>query len=90
MPMCNGWMAALREEQGLTLEEMGRRAKCPVRLLDLLETQAPPQGTTVPDMAKQIAKAYGMTAEQRRWITNERTAARHAEERKPTKKGYGR
>lgn len=67
------WMKALREAHALTLAEMARRINCGKYLLSMLEEGA---WITTPLMAKDIARGYGMTPEQRKLITYVRRRGR--------------
>lgn len=74
-------MIALREKKGLTRKAMARKCKCGGYLLEMLETG---QWITTPLMAKDLARGYGMTNEQRQSITYVRPKRKPAE--KPAKR----
>lgn len=59
-------MTDLREKKGLTRKAMARKCKCGGYLLEMLEAG---QWITTPLMAKDLARGYGMTKEQRQSIT---------------------
>lgn len=60
------WMANQRLRKGKSLAEMAERIKCSTGLLMKLEAG---EWITTPKMAKDIAKAYGMTKRQLASIT---------------------
>lgn len=74
------WMEALREERYVSLRAAADAAKCSPTLLRIIEGGS----VTLPEIAKRIGKAYGMTKEQVKEITCEATVARRAREARMT------
>lgn len=77
--MSNEWMKARREGCGLTIGEAARLTRISAALLAGLEGG----WTTGPQIALDIAKAYGMPPEELERITCRETLERHRRERKP-------
>lgn len=55
------WMIDMRKDLGLSREEAAKRCECSPRLLEYLEVE---DSVTLPSLARQIGKAYGMHLEQ--------------------------
>lgn len=74
------WMVELREARYPTLKEASDAAKASPTLLRIIEEGS----VTLPEIAKGIGKAYGMTAAQVKEITCAATVERRAREAQQT------
>lgn len=79
------WMIEMREGKGLTLQEMAIRCDCSQKLLHIVECGSP----TRPDIASNIARAYGMDVHQYNMLVVERHRARVIPKRKPAPRDHG-
>ena len=79
------WMIALRREKQMSLRAMAVKVDCSRNLLYIVECG----GITHPDIASDIARAYGMDVYQYNMIVAERHRARVIPKHKPKPKGNG-
>lgn len=69
----HSWMKDIRQSRGLTLDQAARYCDISVILLDMIESG----WTTLPGVAVQIARAYGLTTDELQSITCRDTLLRH-------------
>ena len=76
------WMIDLREAKNFTLQQMAMLCECSIKLLHYVESGS----FTHPDIASNIARAYGMNVHQYNMLVDEKHRARMIPPRKPAPK----
>ena len=83
--MARKWMIEMRKAKGMNLQQMAEKCECSLRLLYIVECGS----LTHPDIASNIARAYGMDVSQYNKLVAERHQAKVIPKYKPPRKGKG-